>query len=161
MITMRWKVKVAEAIKVTSVLFALTTHAAAQPTVHKSFEVASVKLLADRSPFRFATTPTSLTARGVPLGYVIRWAYGFRQYQRYQVVGPDWFEPGGEWVQYDIEARTVEPVTTEQMRLMTRALLAERWKLASHLETRAIPVYVMSVAKGGPKLRQSAREGEG
>lgn len=51
-------------------------------------------------------------------------------------------------------------VAPAQMRLLMQSLLAERWKLSVHRETRVMPVYVMSVAKGGPKLCRSQKEGD-
>jgi uncharacterized protein (TIGR03435 family) len=50
------------------------------------------------------------------------------------------------------------------MRLMFRALLEQRFKLATHTETKLLPVYSLVVAKGGPKLQQadtSAPRGSG
>jgi uncharacterized protein (TIGR03435 family) len=38
---------------------------------------------------------------------------------------------------------------------MLRALLADRFKLAVHTETREMPIYVLVVAKGGSKLVKS------
>ena len=35
---------------------------------------------------------------------------------------------------------------------MVQALLADRFRLVAHLETRELPIYVLVVAKGGPKL---------
>jgi len=38
---------------------------------------------------------------------------------------------------------------------MLRGLLAERFKLAVHTETRQLPVYALVVAKGGPKIQKA------
>jgi len=65
-----------------------------------------------------------------------------------------------EWVRnmhYDIEARAAEPATKDQMRLMMQSLLAERFKLAVHWETREAPVFALvpaTAGKLGPQLRQ-------
>ena len=64
-----------------------------------------------------------------------------------------------EWVnttRYDIEARAPGPATKDQMRLMMQSLLAERFKLAAHSETRQAPVFAMTLDKAatlGPDLR--------
>ena len=64
-----------------------------------------------------------------------------------------------EWVnmtRYDIEARAPGPATKDQMRLMMQGLLAERFKLAVHRETRQAPVFAMTLEKAGtpgPDLR--------
>ena len=63
------------------------------------------------------------------------------------------------WVsdaRYDIEARAPGVATKDQMRLMMQSLLAERFKLAVHRETRQAPVFAMTLEKPGslgPQLR--------
>lgn len=59
---------------------------------------------------------------------------------------------------WDIEAKCDHPMTKEQALRMLQALLADRFKLAFHRETREQPVYALVVAKGGPKLRESSEE---
>ena len=58
---------------------------------------------------------------------------------------PDWVRND----RYDIEARTAEPATKDQMRLMMQSLLAERFKLAVHWETREVPVFALVLATPG------------
>jgi uncharacterized protein (TIGR03435 family) len=56
---------------------------------------------------------------------------------------------------YEIEARAEGNPTKDQMRLMMQALLADRFKLAVHFETREAPVFALILAKPGktgPKL---------
>ncbi len=50
---------------------------------------------------------------------------------------------------YDIEARAPKPATKDQMRLMMQSLLAERFKLAVHRETRQAPVFAITLEKPG------------
>ncbi|MGA8087811.1 MAG: TIGR03435 family protein [Terracidiphilus sp.] len=45
-----------------------------------------------------------------------------------------------------------------QQRLMMQAVLADRYQLKAHLETREMPVYELVVAHGGPKLREKILE---
>jgi uncharacterized protein (TIGR03435 family) len=53
---------------------------------------------------------------------------------------------------------TMPPATTkEQMRLMLQSLLAERFKLALHRESRERLKYSLTVAKNGPKMKESAK----
>ena len=44
------------------------------------------------------------------------------------------------------------PVPVRELRLMLQQLLADRFKLILHHETKETPVYELTVAKGGPKL---------
>ncbi len=62
---------------------------------------------------------------------------------------------------FDIQARADGDPTKDQMRLMMQSLLAERFKLQFHHETRQATVYVLTMAepgKTGPKLRPHAAE---
>jgi uncharacterized protein (TIGR03435 family) len=87
------------------------------------------------------------------------------QYQAYRIPesrilgGPKWI--GSE--RFDVEAKT-DSAATDRLRMLDRdqrriemqamfqELLAERFKLAVHWETRELPVYAMMVAKKGPLL---------
>jgi uncharacterized protein (TIGR03435 family) len=68
---------------------------------------------------------------------------------------------GAPWTdsdRYDILASTpgdVQPNSDEQM-AMLRKLLSERFQLAFHRESKELPVYALTVAKGGAKLKPSA-----
>jgi uncharacterized protein (TIGR03435 family) len=60
---------------------------------------------------------------------------------------------------YDIEARAEGNPTKDQMRLMTQSLLADRFKLKVHFETREGPVFALTLVTPGhtgPKLRPHA-----
>jgi uncharacterized protein (TIGR03435 family) len=66
------------------------------------------------------------------------------------VVGlPDW--AGSLRTAYDIEGKAAAPVTEAECRLMLQTLLADRFKLAVHRETRTLGVAALVVTKGGPK----------
>jgi uncharacterized protein (TIGR03435 family) len=65
---------------------------------------------------------------------------------------------------YDIDAKVGDtevaamsklPLSFNPYRFMQQALLADRFKLKVHFETRLLPVYALVVAKGGPKLKAS------
>jgi len=67
-----------------------------------------------------------------------------------------------ESARFDIEAKIVSPdpeaikkMTQEQHRMMLLPLLAERFQLKTHVETKTLPVYNLVVAKGGPKFVRS------
>jgi uncharacterized protein (TIGR03435 family) len=86
------------------------------------------------------------TVRGLVL-----WAYGLRNFQLTSET-PDVF--------YDVQARAPgEGVPKpEEFRAMLRNLLAERFKLKVHTETRETPVYFLVVAKSGAKLKPGDEE---
>jgi uncharacterized protein (TIGR03435 family) len=122
-----------------------------------AFDAASVKRIAGPSGgVRQEVTPTSLSLRGVPLGYCIRWAYGLRPYQTYQTAGPDWVDPPHAQF-YDIVAKAGGPVTVEQLRLMLQTLLADRFRLAVHREKKNLAGYALTVGKNGPKFIPSGK----
>lgn len=86
-----------------------------------------------------------------------RWA--FEMPETRIVGGPAWFNS----TMFDIDAKADSVVDSRMAGLssdagrrekerMVRALLAERFKLATHIETRELPIYALVVAKGGAKL---------
>jgi uncharacterized protein (TIGR03435 family) len=122
----------------------------------QAFEVASVKPAAmpvvreggNRS--RIEHTPNRLTMWNVALSDCVQWAYDVAFFQ----VSASHLSPDS----YDILARTRTSVPVSQLRMMLQDLLANRFKLVVHRETRMLPVYELVVAKGGPKL-PAANEG--
>ncbi len=68
--------------------------------------------------------------------------------------GPDWI--GSD--RFDLEAKAATPVDLDQLRLMLQTLLAERFKLTVRRNTKEMPVYALTVAKGGSKLREMKDE---
>jgi uncharacterized protein (TIGR03435 family) len=67
----------------------------------------------------------------------------------------DWKSPWMSTELYDIEARVPAGATKAQIRIMLQHLLADRFGLMVHRETRQLPGYRLVVTKGGPKLNQS------
>ena len=94
-------------------------------------------------------TPGRINFENIGLGAVIGKAYDVKYYQ---ISGPGWFDSE----RFNIIA-TVPPRTTkEQFRLMLQNLLADRFKLALHKETREMSIYSLTVARNGPKLKKAA-----
>lgn len=60
---------------------------------------------------------------------------------------------------YDIEATCEQPMSKEQLPHMLQVLLAERFHLSIHRETKEQPVYALILGKGGPKLHETLPEG--
>ncbi len=122
----------------------------AQQGARPEFQVASVKpntAVAARSMGVRAQPGGRLTALNAPLMMLIQNAY---EVQASQVVGgPAWINSEG----YDIEAKPEGNADRKQMWLMLQTLLADRFKLALHRETRELPVYALTVTRSG--LKQS------
>jgi uncharacterized protein (TIGR03435 family) len=57
---------------------------------------------------------------------------------------------------FDVTAKVPEGATRDQFRGMMRTLLAERFHLQAHMESREFPAWELIIAKGGPKLRESS-----
>ncbi len=70
----------------------------------------------------------------------------------FQIVGPGWLDTE----RFDISATMPPDTTKEQFCAMLQNLLAERFKLAIHRETKELPMYSLVVAKGGPKMKEAA-----
>jgi len=56
---------------------------------------------------------------------------------------------------FDIVAKVPEGATKEQVKVMLQNLLAERFKLTLHRETKELPMYALVVGAKGPKLKDS------
>jgi uncharacterized protein (TIGR03435 family) len=65
------------------------------------------------------------------------------------VAGPGWMSSD----LFDVVAKVPNGTTLPNANLMLRSLLAERFKLAVHSGTRPVPRYVLTVSKGGSKLK--------
>lgn len=141
-------------------MLALAGAATAQ-TSPPAFDVASVKvttsgeragnpILGDNVRF----SPGSLTMSHVSLKACVQWAYRVFEYQ---VSGPPWFDKD----HYDIAAKAAGPASESELRLMLQTLLADRFELVLHRQTKETQAYVLSVGKNGPKFHESAAEGDG
>jgi uncharacterized protein (TIGR03435 family) len=96
----------------------------------------------------------------LPLRDLVQFAYGLPDSQI--LGGPAWIKS----IMFDIDAKS-DPVVDAQLhalpseqarhqkQLMVQALLADRFQLKAHQETRQLPVYALVVAKGGPKFKPS------
>jgi len=60
---------------------------------------------------------------------------------------------------YDVIAKVSPAASKEQRMLMLQALMAERFKLVVHRETKELPTYTLVVGKGGPKFRPVEDDG--
>jgi uncharacterized protein (TIGR03435 family) len=92
----------------------------------------------------------SYVATNSPLMVMVMGAYRLNDSQ---ILGaPNWmiYDP------WDVEAKAEFPSTEDQLQAMFQALLADRFKLRFHRETRELAAYVLSVDKPGSKLTPSS-----
>jgi uncharacterized protein (TIGR03435 family) len=132
------------------------------------FEVASVRPVAAQQ--RFAgnmaggpgtNDPERMTFT-VPMIRLLMFAYGIplgrtspvRRFGPFsdQIAGPAWIE--SEW--YDINAKVPPGATQDQVNRMLQNLLAERFGLKLHHESREVSGYELVVSKNGSKLKPAA-----
>jgi uncharacterized protein (TIGR03435 family) len=125
------------------------------------FDVISVKPNKTTPGGAYGLVTTQFTADGfrganVPVHTLIQQAYGLREGQ--VVDEPAWVKTEV----FDIEAKVAGPdiaaftkLNFDQRQAMFQQILTERFKLVAHRETRELPVYALSVAKGGPKFKES------
>src|SRR5215475_5034181 len=128
-----------------------------------SFEVASIKRAAPLDPAAIMSGKAHLgtsvdNARvdigGASLMQLICQAYKIKPNQ---VTGnPPWLNVGPGVDRFDILAKMPEGTTKDQVPEMLQSLLADRFKLSVHRETRDTNVYALIVAKGGPKLEEAS-----
>jgi uncharacterized protein (TIGR03435 family) len=122
-----------------------------------AFEVASIKPnQSGGGGSSIRPSAGRITMENDSLRKITLWAYGIPDDREYALIGPDWLATE----RFDIQATFPADTPPEQVRLMTQALLAERFKLALHRESRQMPIYVLVVGKGGPKIHP-VEDGQG
>jgi uncharacterized protein (TIGR03435 family) len=144
-----------------------TLAASAQKETSPSFDVASVKVNPSgggRSHIWSAANEGSFKTQNVSLKGLLQFAYGLPETQILGVSGMIADKT------FDIEAKVddatdaaIHKLSTDEGKLkkqqMVQMLLAERFKLMCHMETRELPIYALVVVKGGPKLKPAKSDG--
>ncbi len=121
-----------------------------QQTGKVAFEVASIKpsqpMPMGRMRIGMNTDGGMLRYSNVSLKDCIRNAYRVKDFQ---VQGPDWLDSA----RFDIVAKLPDGASKDQIPEMLQTLLAERFKLSLHRDTKEHAIYALVVGKGGPKLK--------
>lgn len=116
-----------------------------------SFEVASIK---PASP-----DEAGISGEDGRNGLLKMWNVSLKRCIRYAYKIPeDQIEGGPKWigeVGYDIVAKADNPAGEPALLMMLQPLLADRFRLQLHRETRTVPGYTLTVAKGGIKAPPS------
>jgi len=132
------------------------------PSPGLTFEEASVKPSAPVPKQGGVYFGPSIGGPGTPDPGQITWSYATLRnllmtaydVDAYQVSGPSWL--GSE--RYDIVAKVPSGATKEQVNVMWRNLLAERFGVTLHHESKEFDVEELVVAKGGSKLKETAED---
>jgi uncharacterized protein (TIGR03435 family) len=121
----------------------------------QSFDAASVKpSVVQRGPMAElaggpgSKDPGRIHYPAVTLDFLLQRAYDVNSFQ---LSGPGWLETE----RYDVDATLPAGTTMPQFRTMLRNLLAERFQLTAHAETKDVPGYFL-VVRNKSKLKESA-----
>jgi len=161
--------------RVALILLAVVPLVSQQP----SFEVASIKPVQLGPGFKGPVTSV-LGCRGTdshspgmtlpmgrcvsrfePLRTVIALAYDvppafLYPYEGKVVIGPQWINQEI----FDIDSKAQSPTSEAELKMMLQTLLAERFKLKLHRETREMPVYALVTGKNGVKFTKAPADRE-
>jgi uncharacterized protein (TIGR03435 family) len=123
----------------------------------QTFEAASIKpatpigpmgMISDRKGGPGTADPGLFTCRNCSLYWVLADAYNIHSYD---FSGPDWLQG----TRFDFSAKIPAGATKEEFQTMIRNLLADRFKMVVHRETRQAQVLEVTVGKNGPKFHES------
>jgi uncharacterized protein (TIGR03435 family) len=140
------------AVGIVAVVGGIVGVRAAQTPARPAFEVASVKQNKSGKPGFVGGQDGSTEFRvtNIPLRVLISQAYGIRRSEL--IGGPAWLDTD----RFDILGKMARPGSAFPM---LQTLLADRFKLVTHTESRELPIYALIVASSdgrlGPKLHPS------
>jgi uncharacterized protein (TIGR03435 family) len=135
------------------------------PAKFHEFEVASVKPSKSGAAFfRIQFMPDGVRIENASLLMIIRAAYGLFNSLDDKFLG---VQGWAKTERFDVEAKVspadvdeFKKLSIEQRQHMMQAVLADRFALQAHLETKEQPVYLLVIGKNGSKLAE-AKPGEG
>jgi uncharacterized protein (TIGR03435 family) len=117
-----------------------------------TFEVASIKPSQSNPNAVYGIKPlpggSGYTAQNVP--FKLMMALMYKVPMRQILGGPDWINTD----RWDVEARAEQPASVDDLHVMFQNLLADRFNLRFHKETKEGPVYALTVDK--PPLKMKA-----
>ncbi len=122
--------------------------ASVRPSPAPDMAVMIAGLQAGKQPNWVRIDGTRATFNYESLNDLIAYAYKMK---RYEISGPEWLVTD----RFDIAARLPDGATKDDVPEMLRALLAERFKLATHREMSEQPVLGLVIGKSGPKLKEA------
>jgi uncharacterized protein (TIGR03435 family) len=145
------------AISISSAQTASAPVAASAQSTPPAYDVMTIKPnIAGSGSMGMDTKGDQFIAHNISLKHLLQYVYDLNEDSIAGV--PAQFDT----LRFDIEAKVVEPdldalkkMNSEQRRAMLRSLVAERFQLKTHTESRILPVYELVVVKGGPKCKLS------
>ena len=151
------------AVLIAPIAQAQTAQTADQATQPLTFDVVTIKPH-DQSvrpnAWTLQPTPDGYTAANVSLLKLVSQAYGIFD-TKLLTGGPPWIDKD----KFDLEAKfdpseipNAKDLTYRQRSDMLRAVLADRFHLKVHFETKDFPAYNLVIAKSGPKLTETKPE---
>ena len=142
-------------LTISVILLLSAAMAQAQQNPAPGFEIASIKPAAPDARGRFIQPGPGggIKITNMTLKDMIELAW---QMQPFQLSGgPPWLDS----IHYDIVAKPEAKASFDEMRPMLQALLADRFQLRTHQETKELPIYALVLArkdgKLGPDLTES------
>ena len=139
-----------------ALLLAIEVAAAQSAPAGPEFEAASVKpadIEVRIGPLRGGpgtSSPGQISGVATLKALLLR-AYRLKDYQ---ISGPGWMDSA----RYEIAAKVPQGATREQVSHMWQALLAERFGLRVHRETKELAMYALLKTKNGVKLKRDDRD---
>jgi uncharacterized protein (TIGR03435 family) len=138
-------------------LCAAASATASPPADPPRFEVASVKATANIQTGygreQIIARPGSLIMHNMRLRACIKWAYDVKEYQ---IAAPSWMGSpgwmGSELARFEISAKATPDTPVAELKRMLQTLLAERFGMELHRQSKEMPTYAMNVVKSGSSL---------
>jgi uncharacterized protein (TIGR03435 family) len=93
--------------------------------------------------------PGRLVLTNSTLAGLVTWAYGVKDYQ--VLSAPSWFRSD----RYDVNAKAHGAPDLPHLKLLLEALLAERFHLTLHKETRQLPIFTLNVGDRGSRMKRT------
>ncbi len=123
-----------------------------------AYEVASIRQNMNPNPrWSMSFTPDGVRARDVTLIWALHEAYGVYDSELWSG-GPQWLDNA----RFDIEAKydvsKYPKFSREERQAMLRQLLADRFKVVVHHESKEFPLYALEEAKDGPRFKETKPE---
>lgn len=146
------------------ILLAVLLAASLSAQAPLTFEVASVKPAGALDPMAIQSGKMRVGMKidgamvdiaSFSLTDLIRTAYEVKDFQ---ISGPDWLGSTMSAQRFNVQAKIPDGATKEQVPQMLQALLADRFKLVVHRESKEHNVYALIVGKGGSKLKEADPE---